>query len=241
MVRNLLKKIVGVNENEEFHQEWLKKAAAEVPAGHRLLDAGVGELQNKKWCQHLDYVSQDVCQYKGTGNAQGFQVGAWDTSNIDIVCDIINIPEPDAAFDAILCSEVFEHLLDPLKALDEFARLLKPGGTLILTAPFASFVHFAPYHYTTSLRRYWYEHHLPIRNFGLTELTANGGWFSYLKQEILRFPRMARLYGDWCWPLAYLAAATLLSYFFLRGKSKPAEDVACLGWHCISVKRINSL
>ena len=239
MVRNILKKLVGANENEEFRQEWLKKALAAVPKGHRLLDAGAGELQNKKWCNHLSYVSQDVCQYEGTGNAQGFQVGTWDTSNIDIVCDIVNIPEPDAAFDAILCSEVFEHLPDPLKALDEFVRLLKPGGVLILTAPFASFVHFAPYHYATGFSRYWYEYHLPLKNFDITGLTANGDWFSYFKQETLRFPRMARLYGDWCWPFSYVVAAMVLSYFFIRGKSKSAEDVACLGWHCISVKRTN--
>lgn len=236
-MRNLLKKVVGANENEEFRQEWLKKILAAVPAGHRLLDAGAGELQNKKWCKHLSYVSQDVCQYEGTGNAQGFQVGTWNTSAIDIVCDIISILAPDASFDAILCSEVFEHLPDPLKALDEFARLLKPGGILILTAPFASFVHFAPYHYATGFSRYWYEYHFPIRNFDITELTANGDWFSYLKQEILRFPKMAKKYCDWCWPFAYVIAGIALAYFFVRGKSKSADDVACLGWNCIATKR----
>ena len=86
-------------------------------------------------------------QYTGGGVlAEGLQTGEWDTSRIDLVSDITEIPAPDASFDAILCSEVLEHIPEPTHALDEFMRLLRPGGTLILSAPFASLVHFAPYH-----------------------------------------------------------------------------------------------
>ena len=148
------------NINEENHQNWLKKTLSALPQGVRILDAGAGELKNRKYCGHLDYVSQDFCQYDGTGDGKGLQTDLWDTSRIDIVCDINAIPEPAQSFDDILCSEVFEHLPDPTKTLDEFARLLKPGGKLILTAPFASLVHFAPYHYCTGFSRYWYEYHL---------------------------------------------------------------------------------
>lgn len=235
-MKELLKKIIGINANEEARNRWLAETLASIPAGLRILDAGAGELRNKPLCAHLVYVSQDVCQYEGTGDAHGLQTGTWDTSNIDLICDIVNVPEPDASFDVILCSEVFEHLPDAPKALDEFARLLKPGGKLILTAPFASFVHFAPYHYATGFSRYWYEYHLPPRNFEIQELTANGDWFSYVKQETLRLPGMARRYGDWCWPLAYPTAGFALLYFVLRGKSRMAEDVACFGWHCVAVK-----
>ena len=215
---------------------WLAKTLAAVPAGLRILDAGAGELRNKPLCAHLDYVSQDACQYEGTGDDQGLQTGTWDTSLIDLVCDIVDIPEPATSFDVILCSEVLEHLPDAIRVLDEFRRLLKPGGQLILTAPFASFVHFSPYHYATGFSRYWYEYHLPIRNFEIQELTPNGDWFSYVKQEMFRLPGMARRYGDWCWPLAYLAAGIALIYFSIRGKSKVADDVACFGWHCIAIK-----
>lgn len=150
---------------------------------------------------------------------------------------IVAIPEPESTFDAILCSEVFEHLPDATKALDEFARLLKPGGQLILTAPFASLVHFAPYHYATGFSRYWYEHHLPPRNFEIQQLVPNGDWFAYLRQEIFRLPRAARSYGDWCWPLAYVVAGLSLVYFSIRGKSRLATDLACFGWHCVAIKR----
>ena len=205
----------------------------------RILDAGAGELKNKPLCKHLGYVSQDICQYEGSGVAKGLQTGKWDTSQIDIVCDIADIPEVDGSFDVILCSEVFEHLPDPLKALDEFSRLLKPGGKLILTAPFASLVHFAPYHYATGFSRYWYEWHLPIRGFEINALTSNGDWFDYLKQEILRLPTAARRYGDWCWPLAYIAAGFGLLYLLMRPKKdNRADDLACFGWQCVATKKI---
>lgn len=188
------------NINEANRQAWLAKTLGALPAGARLLDAGAGELKNRVHCQHLEYRSQDFCQYKGGGS--GLSSKHWDTSQIDIVCDITSIPEPDASFDAILCSEVLEHVPEPTHALDEFQRLLKPGGQLILTAPFGSNVHMAPYHFCSGFSRYWYEHHLPQRGFIITELTANGDWYALLRQEISRLGGMERSQGQWTWPLA---------------------------------------
>jgi SAM-dependent methyltransferase len=235
-VRAFIKKILKVDANRENRDRWLAESLAAIPNGFRILDAGAGELRNKPLCSHLNYVSQDVCQYEGVGDEKGLQMGSWDTSRIDLVCDIVNVPQPDGSFDAILCSEVFEHLPNATEALDEFARLLKPGGQLILTAPFASLVHFAPYHYSSGFSRYWYEYHLPSRNFEIQQLVPNGDWFDYLRQEILRLPRAARSYGDRCWPFAYAVAGLGLLYFSLRGKPQSASDLACFGWHCIAIK-----
>jgi len=226
------------NINELNRQAWLKKTLAALPTGSRILDAGAGELKNRQHCGHLAYVSQDFCQYEGQAGgapAEGLQPKSWDNSRIDLVSDITAIPAPDASFDAILCSEVLEHLPEPTHALDEFARLLKPGGKLILTAPFASLVHMAPYYYFSGFSRYWYEHHLPQCGFEIMELTANGDWFAYLKQEITRLGGMERQRGNWIWPLAYVYSLLGVFYFKLRG-NKRAEDLACFGWHCVAVK-----
>ncbi len=236
-MNRLLKGGTASDPNQEGRDRWLEHVLASLPEGWRLLDAGAGELRNKTLCSHLAYVSQDVCQYEGKGDEQGLQTGTWDTSQIDLVCDVVSIPEPEGSFDAILCSEVFEHLPDPLRALQEFGRLLKPGGKLIVTAPFASLVHFAPHHYATGFSRYWYQYHLPQANFEIQELTANGDWFSYLKQEIGRLPGMARRYGDWRWPLAYVLVGIARIYFGLRKASQESQDVACFGWHCIAIKK----
>ena len=46
------------------------------------------------------------------------------------------LPAPDDYFDYILCCEVIEHMeIDPMYMLSEVNRVMKPGGTLIITTP----------------------------------------------------------------------------------------------------------
>src|SRR6185312_4101323 len=102
----------------------------------------------------------------------------------DIVSDITSIPEPNNAFDAVLCTEVLEHVPAPEAALRELVRLLKPGGNLILTAPFVSFTHFAPYHYCTGFSRYYYQRQCETLEMEVIELAPNGGFFDLVAQEL---------------------------------------------------------
>ncbi len=226
-----------INLNEVNRQAWLANVLHGLPQGARVLDAGAGELKNRKHCMHLNYVSQDACKYTGNGVNEGLHTGEWDTSEIDIISDITNIPEPSESFDAILCSEVLEHVPEPTHALDEFARLLRSGGSLILTAPFSSNVHFAPYYYCSGFSKYWYQHHLELRGFSIITLEANGDWSSLLRQEILRLGGHEFRRGRWTWPAAYLIGLFALAYFSIRGTSNPDDDLACFGWNCIAVKR----
>lgn len=52
-----------------------------------------------------------------------------------IQADAQVLPLACGLFDAIICSEVIEHLPDDLKAASECYRVLKPGGTLVLSTP----------------------------------------------------------------------------------------------------------
>jgi len=226
------------NPNLTNRQAWLQQILTGLPAGTRLLDAGAGELQNRRHCTHLDYVSQDFCQYHGAEGGhptEGLQPTRWDTSRIDLVSDITAIPALDASFDAVLCSEVLEHVPEPTHALDEFTRLLKPGGTLILTAPFSSIVHMAPYHFCAGFSKYWYQHHLNQRGFRIQTLVANGDWYSLLRQELRRLGGLERQRRNWTWPLAY-AYASLGLVLLTLGRRNTTDDLACFGWHCVAVK-----
>ena len=49
--------------------------------------------------------------------------------------DATRLPFPDDTFDRIIACEVMEHIPDDLGALDELARVLKPGGTMAVTIP----------------------------------------------------------------------------------------------------------
>lgn len=199
MLTNFLKKIlksksVAGTQNEATRLRWLEAALKKIPAGSRILDAGAGELDQKKFCTHLNYVSQDFGQYDGKGDNKGIQTKKWDNSKLDIVSDITSIPEPDASFDAIMCIEVFEHIPDPISAIKEFSRLLKPGGSLIITAPFCSITHFAPYHFATGFNTYFYEKHLGDNGFKIIEINRNGNFFEFVAQELMRIPFCAEKY-----------------------------------------------
>ena len=63
------------------------------------------------------------------------------------VADLKTLPYCDAAFDVAFCSQVLEHERDPAALLAELHRVLKAGGTLVLTAPHLSRLHDAPHDY----------------------------------------------------------------------------------------------
>lgn len=219
--------------NERQRNDWVVEMLNALPKGLRLLDAGAGEQQYRPYCEHLDYVSQDFAQYDGTGDESGLHVGSWDNSGLDIVCDITAIPEPDASFDVVLCTEVFEHLPDPLAAIREFSRLLRPGGQLIVTAPFCSMTHFSPYHFSTGFNRYFYETHLPACGMSIVELTPNGNYFEYLAQEILRLPEVAKRYTEQRDSWIDRQARRRLIDFLQKAtdSDQGSSELMCFGYH----------
>jgi SAM-dependent methyltransferase len=182
--------------NEENRTSWLKTALEEIPAGSRILDAGAGERKYEQFCSHLNYVAHDFGRYDGTGDGAGIQTGKWDQTRLDIISDIVAIPENDDSFDAIMCVEVLEHLPEPIEAIREFARLLKPGGYLVITAPFCSLSHFAPYHFYSGFNRYFFEHHLAAHGFEIADFQVNGNYFEYLAQELRRLRAVAARYSN---------------------------------------------
>src|SRR6266480_1773143 len=225
--------------NEAARVAWLEQALKKIPAGGRILDAGAGEQQFRSLCTHLNYVSQDFAQYDGQGDGRGLQMGTWHPDKLDIVCDIVSIPEPESSFDAIMCIEVFEHLPKPLLALKEFSRLLRPGGHLILTAPFCSITHFAPYYFYTGFSRYFFERHLPEFGFEMEEISTNGNFYEYLAQEMRRISDINRRYSSarlrpWELLARWVMLAALRRF---SSQEKGSDELLCFGYHVRAVRR----
>jgi 2-polyprenyl-3-methyl-5-hydroxy-6-metoxy-1,4-benzoquinol methylase len=52
-----------------------------------------------------------------------------------VVGSLLNLPFDDHSFDVVMSSEVIEHTDDPRRAVKELARVLRPGGYLVVTSP----------------------------------------------------------------------------------------------------------
>jgi len=205
--------------NESTRNEWITAQLKSISKGLRILDAGAGLMPYKKYCKHLKYVSQDFTKYNGMGDGTGRQNGNWPYPEIDIVCDIMNIPEADGSFDVVLCSEVLEHLSDPIGALQELDRLLVAGGKMILTAPFSCLTHQSPYFFYTGFSNNFYITWLP--NYTI-KIEYNGNYYDWLAQELRRIDVKDKVIYE---ALAEKSKENPLSY-----------QVLCFGLFVIAIK-----
>lgn len=133
----------------------------------RCLDAGAGR---SPWRAQL--------------TAQGAQVVSLDVEDrsgaLDLVADLQVMPAvADASFDVVLCTQVLEHLPRPGDALGEIARVLAPGGHLILSVPHLSLLHEVPHDYFR-FTRYGLESLLAGAGLRVIELAECGGLLSFL-------------------------------------------------------------
>jgi SAM-dependent methyltransferase len=98
-----------------------------------VLDAGAGNQPYRKHFGHCRYEAADFQKVDKTYAKSTY------------VCDLAHIPVEDGRFDAVILSQVMEHLPDPLLVLQELRRVLKPGGVLFYSGPLWFEEHEQPY------------------------------------------------------------------------------------------------
>jgi SAM-dependent methyltransferase len=83
-----------------------------------------------QWC--ADHLQAEVVgsEYLGSEHTGGRVVG--DVRHEDVT----RLSFADASFDLVVSNDVHEHVPDPVGGLRELARVLKPGGTLLMSVPF---------------------------------------------------------------------------------------------------------
>jgi len=242
-LENYLKNILKIGKtNLSTRESWLKKTLKGLPYGLKILDAGAGESQYKKFCSHLIYLSQDFAQYDGAGDGHALQTKKWDNSKLDYVSDITSIPVENETFDAVMCVEVFEHIPEPIEALKEFRRILKKDGILILTAPVCSLTHFAPYYFYNGFSKYFYEKFLDQNGFEIIEMNSNGSWYEYVAQELHRLPYILEKYSGYKTGrvkkalIEILLMPLLLFFSIASNKDNNSQELLSFGLHIKAFK-----
>jgi SAM-dependent methyltransferase len=89
----------------------------------------------------------------------------------------------DESIDCMLCSEVLEHVPHPHVAIREFARILRPGGVLLLTVPFLARLHEEPHDYFR-YTRHGLRRLLDDGGFDIDEIAETGSLFSFLGHQV---------------------------------------------------------
>jgi len=82
---------------------------------------------------------------------RGFRVSGFDirwSPGTDFVADAHRIPIADKSYDVAISMQVFEHLHSPWVAVEEMARILRPGGWLIGSVAFLKPYHGSYFHIT---------------------------------------------------------------------------------------------
>lgn len=116
----------------DTHQ-WQKKCMQNF-SGH-VLDVGCGSKPYKVWVKE-----EKVDKYIG--------LDVLDGPEVDVVVEPgKSWPIEDSSIDCVLLTQVLEHVTDKDFLLNEINRVLKPGGTIVVTVPFLYPVHGYPYDY----------------------------------------------------------------------------------------------
>ena len=155
---------------------------------------------------------------------------------VQVIGDAQALGIGSASVDAVLCTEVLEHLPEPQRAVDEMFRVLRPGGALVLTTRFLFPIHDAPHDYFR-YTKYGLRHLL--RRFEIVELQEETDAVGSLAVLTQRLGMQAETLG-WT-PLrgAWLVAAQALrpfSFLITReyGDSRrraPERGIMTSGYH----------
>ena len=110
------------------------RVAHELPPGSRLIDVGAGNSPYMELFTHLRYENTDW-QHSPHPGARG----------VDHIGPAHDLPVGDGEYDAVLCTQVLEHVPNPQAVLRELHRVLRPGGRLYMTMPLAWELHELPF------------------------------------------------------------------------------------------------
>jgi len=121
-------------------------------------------------------------------------------THADVIADLNrSLPIADATADHVVTFDVIEHVAEPAMMLREAARILRNGGTLMLSAPFQWWIHEEPWDYQR-FTRHGLDYQLRKAGFSDIQITPTSGFWSmwllklnYQLHRLIRGPRPLRV------------------------------------------------
>jgi ubiquinone/menaquinone biosynthesis C-methylase UbiE len=117
----------------KFYRLCASLIAPKIPSGASVLDIGCGQgwqlAEIRKLCPDAKLHGMDISPKLVSLAREHVPGGDFQTGDAD------NLAYADTQFDVVVMTEVLEHLSDPVLALTQLKRVLKPGGWLLMTVP----------------------------------------------------------------------------------------------------------
>jgi SAM-dependent methyltransferase len=117
-----------------FLSDALAALAARLGRPPRVLDAGLGQAKLERL--HLHAHPEAPVRFHGVDrHAYRLDLRRDVPGIARVQADLLALPYRDGAFDAAVCSYVLQHLASPEAAVAELARVVAPGGLVLLAVP----------------------------------------------------------------------------------------------------------
>jgi SAM-dependent methyltransferase len=206
-------------------------ANLKVHARGRLLDLGCGKVPLYE--SYRDYISESICvDWEHTSHQ---------SPHLDFETDLTReVPFPDGAFDTVILSSVLEHIPVPEELCREIARVLSPGGKLLMDVPFYYRLHEKPhdyYRYTEfALRRF-----MDRSGMQLLRLQALGGALEIMADVFAKNATRMPVLGTPAAILAQGAVATFCRTALGHRVSKATGSTFPLAYFLVAMKPATSL
>jgi len=157
-----------INPNRYCVEKFIKNSSKKIKKGSKILDAGAGPCPYKKFFDH--------CVYESTDFIDPYKI-------LSFICSLDNIPKKNNYYNAIISTEVLEHVEYPQKVVNEFYRILRKNGKIFLTVPQGWRVHQEPYNFY-NFTCYGLRSLLKNDGFKKFKITQKVGYFWFLADAI---------------------------------------------------------
>lgn len=171
----------------DFEKDLLEKGLASLAsqAHGRMLDVGCGDKP------YLALFAPHVEEHLGVDYEETFKDSAYaKASKADFIYSGDRLPFGDGEFDTVLCTQVLEHTPKPWVLFAEMSRVLKPGGTLVITVPFSYRVHSEPFDFYR-FTRYALQSLSEANGLSVMAIQPRGGFWAVIGQKLCSYLALA--------------------------------------------------